>query len=133
MPRWRFQSKNWWIPYYPFSILLFPVERGRGSRQNFTTATTGAVYEYKILCRVFGRDQSLTANNKNILQKDLFIILPTSKMIALSRVYAIFHIAICLPMQYLAGVCHQLVDQGFSFRFRSMSQTVFYLDEKQRV
>ena len=30
-------------------FFLFPVERGRGSRQNFTTATTGAVYEYKVL------------------------------------------------------------------------------------
>ena len=33
--------------------------------------------------------------------------------------YDIFHVhvAICLPMQYLAGACYRLADQkGFSFR-----------------
>jgi hypothetical protein len=64
----------------------------------------------------------LTAKDDNILQKNLFIIL-TSVEMALSRVYAIFHAAICFPIRYLAGACHHKLDTQ-DFSFRSMGQVV---------
>ena len=42
---------------------------------------------------------------------------------ALSRVYAIFHAAICFPIRYLAGACHHKLDTQ-DFSFRSMGQVV---------
>ena len=49
-------------------------------------------------------------------------------MIVLSRVYAIFHAAICFPIGYLAGACHKLDTQDFSCS--SMGQVIDILDGK---
>ena len=83
--------------YHPGTLLL-PVERSSESRQDLTVEGAGAVYMNRSYYVNF-LDECLTANNNNILQTNLFIVLTSSQMIAMSRVYAIFYVAICLPMR----------------------------------
>ena len=49
-------------------------------------------------------------------------------MIAMSRVYAIFHVAICLPMRFLVGKAHKLGDQDWSCR--SANRLLVIVDNK---
>ena len=44
-------------------------------------------------------DEMLEAANDNILQENLFCVLTSSEMVALSRVMAIVHFKIALPMR----------------------------------
>ena len=118
---------NAWMKEYHPGALLFQVESGSGSRQDFTTDGAGAVYMNRNFYVEF-LDKSLTAEKDNILQKNLFIILTSSQMIAVSRVYAIFHVAICFPMRYLAGKAHTLGAHDFSIR--SMGKVIDTVDEK---
>ena len=118
---------NTWMKMYHPGSFLFPVVRGGGSRQDFTTDGAGAVFMNRTYYVQF-LDQALTAKCDNILQKNLFIILTSVEMIALSRVYSIFHVAICLPLRYLTGACHKLGVHDFSFR--SMGEVIDVLDEK---
>ena len=73
-------------------------------------------------------DECLTANNNNILQTNLFIVLTSSQMIAMSRVYTIFHVAICLPMRFLVDKAHKLADQDWSCR--SHNRLLVIVDNK---
>ena len=118
---------NTWMKMYHPGSFLFPVVRGGGSRQDFTTDGAGAVFMNRTYYVQF-LDQALTAKGDNILQKNLFIILTSVEMIALSRVYAIFHVAICLPLRYLTGACHKLHVHDFSFK--SMGEVINVLDGK---
>ena len=98
---------TWMLTYHPGS-LLFPVVRGSGPRQDFTTDGAGALFMNRTYYVQF-LDQALTAKGGNILQNNLFIILTSVEIIALSRMYyAIFHVTICLPLRYLTGACHKL-------------------------
>ena len=99
----------WMERYHPGSFLL-PVERSSGSRQDLTVEGAGAVYMNRTYYVDF-LDECITANSNNILQTKLFIVLTSSQMIAMSHVYAIFHVAICLPMRFLVGKAHKLADQ----------------------
>ena len=49
-------------------------------------------------------------------------------MIGLMRVYTIFHLAICLPMRYLAGSTHQLAQYNWSCR--SMGRVYDIIESK---
>ena len=49
-------------------------------------------------------------------------------MIAMSRVYAIFHVAICLPMRFLIGKAHKAGDQDWSCR--SANRLLVIVDNK---
>ena len=116
----------WTEQYHPGNFLL-PVERSSGSRQDLTVEGAGAVYMNRTYYVDF-LDECITANSNNILQKNLFIILTSSQMIAMSRVYAIFHVAICLPMWFLVGKAHKLADQDWSCR--SPNRLLVIIDDK---
>ena len=49
-------------------------------------------------------------------------------MIAISRVFAIFHVAICLPMRFLVCKAHKLGDQDWSCR--SANRLLVIVDNK---
>ena len=112
--------------YHPETLLL-PVERSSGSRQDLTVEGAGAVYMNRSYYLDF-LDGCLTANNNNILQQNLFIVLTSSQMITMSRVYAIFHVAICLPMRFLVSKAHKLGDQDWSSR--SVNRLLVIVDNK---
>jgi hypothetical protein len=49
----------------------------------------------------------------SILQKDLFVVLTSSKMIALVRLLSILHLSICMPFRYLARKSHEFKQYGW--------------------
>ena len=52
----------------------------------------------------------------NILQENMFVIFTSTPMIALFRVCSILHVAICIPMRWLAGNTHTLKEYNWSIR-----------------
>ena len=71
-------------------------------------------------------DESLTAKEDNILQKNVFIVLSSTEMIGLLRVYAIFHVAICIPIRYLAGSSHTFAEHDWSCRSMGRVLDILY-------
>ena len=59
-------------------------------------------------------DERLRTPADNILQENLFIILSSMEMIALTRVCAIIHLAICMPLRWLAGNSHTFGEHCWS-------------------
>ena len=57
-------------------------------------------------------DQSLEASKDNIPQENLFCIITPEEMIVLTRMFAIFHFIVCMPMRWLAGNTHNVGTQG---------------------
>ena len=49
----------------------------------------------------------------SILQKTLFVVLTSSKMIALVQFLSILHLSICMPSWYLAGKSHEFKQYGW--------------------
>ena len=45
-------------------------------------------------------------------------------MIALCRVFAIFHFSMCMPMRWLAGSTHHLGQQGFNWSVLPMGKAI---------
>jgi hypothetical protein len=58
----------------------------------------------------------------SILLKNLFLILQSVELIALFRVLAILHVAICIPTRWLAGKTQELTE--FQFGVRDMGRTI---------
>ena len=61
-----------------------------------------------------------SGSGDSILMKNLFIILQSVEMIALFRVLAILHVAICIPTRWLAGKTQELAE--FQFGVRNMGR-----------
>ena len=117
----------WMHTYHP-GAFLFPVERGLGSQQDFTVDGAGAVYMNRQYYMDF-LDKSIGAEiSSNILHHNLFTVLQSVEMIAMTRVYAIFHVAICLPHRFLVGKGHKLGKQDWSCR--SANKLIVKLDNK---
>ena len=57
-------------------------------------------------------DQYLEPSKDNMLQDNLFYILTSEEMTALTRVFDILHFTVCIPMQWLAGNTHNVGAQG---------------------
>ena len=99
--------------------------------------------DYKF--RVEFLDEALRSGKDDILQENLYIVLTSVEMVALCRVMAILHFKICMPMRWLAGNTHWLVQTGYDWSTRSMGKAIdalynasvqieqdgkLYLDEK---
>ena len=107
---------------------LSSVEHGLGSRQDFTVDGAGAVYMNRQYYMDF-LDESIAAEiSSNILHHNLWTVLTSVEMIAMTRVYAIFHVAICLPHRFLVGKGHKLGEQDWSCR--SANKLIVKLDNK---
>jgi hypothetical protein len=98
--------REWVERNHPGSLLLH-VERATGSRQDLAVEGACAVY-WNRTCWVEFLDERLRTPGDNILQENIFIILSSSEMVALSRGCSIVHISICLPTRWLAGNAHLL-------------------------
>ena len=88
--------KNWMKKCHP-GALLVPVARTSGSQQDLAVEGAAAVYWNRRYYVPF-LYQCLGASKENILQKNLFYILTSEEIIALTRVFAIFHFTVCMPM-----------------------------------
>jgi hypothetical protein len=63
----------------------------------------------------------------NLLQRSLFIVLGLMEMIAQLRVASILHLAVVIPMRWLAGNTHKLSEYGW--RERSMGRAITLLHD----
>jgi hypothetical protein len=64
------------------------------------------------------------SNDKaSILQQNLFVVLTSEEMIALSCLLSIFHISVCIPFRWLAGKTHELKDYDTDFGWGAMSMS----------
>eukprot|EP00956_Cyclotella_meneghiniana_P032426 scaffold89181_cov36-Cyclotella_meneghiniana.AAC.1 len=108
---------EWIRENYP-GVLLLHVERASGSRQDLCTEGCMAIfmnYEYYVEFL----DQMLRKRDANekasILQQNLFVILTSVEMLALSRLLmSIIHLSISMPVRFLAGKSHQFAKHGWS-------------------
>jgi len=80
--------------------LLFHVERAFGSRQDLIFEAFPAIYMNRPYDLEFeyGR-MGLPKKQDNILSCNLFMMLTSREMIALSRLLSIMYLSICLPMR----------------------------------
>ena len=104
-----------WMKRYHPGALLFPVLRvTAGSRQD--SGTEGAIVAYmnsKYYIQFLFQELAAKTKDHSILQKNLYIILRSSEMIASFRLLSIMHVAIVLPHRWLAGNAHLLADENF--------------------
>ena len=105
--------KDYMLRYHPTSH-LFPLVRAcGGNRQDM--ATEGAL---PLLANIpfyleFLIWRMRCGAGEGILEKNLYTELRSVEMVSLLRVLSILHVAIVLPMRWLAGRCCDLAEYGF--------------------
>ena len=109
------EFQHWLKDKHP-GALLVPVENTAGSRQDMTTQGAAAVYWNRRYYVPFLIESGKSKMNENILQENLFTVFASTEMIALTRVFAIVHFSIVMPMRWLAGNTHHLGAQNWSVR-----------------
>ena len=100
-----------WIRKHHPGELLMHIERASGSRQDLCTeGCLPILMNYPYYLEFL--DEALRKREKNkqasILQRNLFIALGSSEMIALVRLLSIIHLSITIPMRWLAGKTQDL-------------------------
>ncbi len=75
-----------------------------------------AAYTNAWLYKAFLDESLSTPDADNILQENLFIILSSVEMTALSRLFSILHFSINVPMRWLAGKTPTLAKYDWSMR-----------------
>jgi hypothetical protein len=93
--------KAWMKANYSGALLLH-VERSAGSRQDLCTEGCLAIYmNYPYYIEFLDemlRKPKQSNQQASILQQNLFVVLTSTEMIALARLFSILHISICMPM-----------------------------------
>ena len=84
------EFKHWYVTYHPDSP-LHPVEQTMGARNYMILKGAVAAYKSAWFYKLFLDEALSTLDAKNILQENLFIIIFSVKMIALSRLMSILH------------------------------------------
>ena len=107
------EFKHFAHKFHP-GVPLYPVQRSTGARNDMVLEGAVAAYINGWLYKEF-LDEGLTVPDaSNILQENLFIILSSVEMTALSCLYAIIHYSINMPMRWLAGKTHALAEYDWS-------------------
>ena len=97
--------KHWCVTYYP-DYPFYPVEWTMGARNDMFSEGSVAAYTNTWLHKLFLEKLLSTIDVKNILQENLFTILSSVKMIAMSRPMSILHFYINVPMWWLMKKKH---------------------------
>ena len=71
----------------------------------------------------------MEAGKENIFQENLFYIITSDEMIALTRVLAILNFTVCMPMQWLAGNTHNFGAHGYNQSVMSTGKAIDALEE----
>eukprot|EP00956_Cyclotella_meneghiniana_P023299 scaffold45195_cov78-Cyclotella_meneghiniana.AAC.1 len=106
---------EWIREHYP-GVLLLHVERAAGSRQDLCTEGCLAIYmnyEYYVMFLDEMLRKRDADDKASILQQNLFVVLTSLEMLALSRLLSIIHLSISMPFRYLAGKSHQFRKHGW--------------------
>jgi hypothetical protein len=86
-----------------------------------------AIYMNRPLNVEFLDERLRVRGNENILQKNLFVVLLSLEMIAVSRMFSILNIAIVIPVRWLCGNTHELAHRNWGAR--SMGHVVDILHD----
>ena len=95
---------------------LYSVTRSAGSRQDLICMGSIAIYMNRNYNVEFLNEKLTLKNHDNILEENLFTILVSSEMIAVARFWAIVHVAIVMPVRWLAGKTHELAEHNWGAR-----------------
>ena len=107
--------------------LLFHVERAAsGGRQDIASMAAPAIYWNRNYCIDF-LDEMITYCGKedNILAGNLFVLLSSVDMVALSRLWSILHLAIIMPMRWLAAKTHEM--KQYKWGYIELNRTLDHL------
>ena len=115
------QFRDWIIKNHPMEFLLH-AERASGSRQDVICMGADAVYINRPLNVEFLDERLRIKGNSHILQENLFIVLSSLEMIAVSRFFSILHVSIVIPFRWLSGKTHTLGQHNWGAR--SMGRAV---------
>ena len=58
------------------------------------------------------------------MQENIFIVLTSVEMIALCRLFDIYHFTFCMPMRFLPGNTHHIGAAGYNWSPRSMGKSL---------
>ena len=114
--------------HYHEGALLVPIQRMTGTRNDAIMEGACAVYYNRWLYIDYLIEMSKSADSESLLLENLFIMLSSLEMIALTRSCAIVHFALILPMRWLAGKTHELAKYDWSVA--SMGRVYDILHEK---
>ena len=117
--------RSWMIKNYPMEFLMH-AERATGSRQDLVTMGAGPVYWNRVYSAEFLDKALRRKGNDNILQQNLFIILSSVDMIAVSRFFSILHVAVCIPFRWLTGNTHKLAEHNWGARSMGRGVDIIY-------
>jgi len=113
--------RDWIIENHPMDFLLH-AERAAGNRMDVICMGADAIYIDRRLNVEFLDERLRIKDNSNILQENLFIVLSSLEMIAVSRLFSILHVSIVIPFRWLAGNTHKLAQHKWGAR--SMGRAV---------
>ena len=113
--------RDWIIKNHPMAFLLH-AERANGNRQDVICMGADAVYINRPLNVEFLDQRLRIKDNANILQENLFVVLSSLEMVAVSRLFSILHVSIVIPFRWLAGMTHKLAHRKWGAR--SMGRAV---------
>ena len=113
--------RDWIIKHHPMKFLLH-AERAAGNCMDVICMGADAVYINRPFNVEFLDERLRIKDNSNILQENLFIVLSSLEMIAVSRFFSILHVSIVIPCRWLAGNSHKLAHRKWGAR--SMGRVV---------
>ena len=116
--------KHWCVTYYP-DYPFYPVEWTMGARNDMFSEGSVAAYTNTWLHKLFLEKLLSTIDVKNILQENLFTILSSVEMIAMSRPMSILHFYINVPMWWLDEKKNTLSDHDWYVK--SMGRAIDFL------
>ena len=98
--------RDWIIKNHPMAFLLH-TERANGNRQDVICMGADAVYINRPLNVEFLDQRLRIKDNANILQENLFVVLSSLEMVAVSRLFSILHVPIVIPFRWLADLLNE--------------------------
>ena len=98
------------------------------SRQDLFVEGAKAIYWNREYCLEFLDMQLRDYTKGNILQENLFVILPSLEMVGLSRLLSILYLCICMPVRWITGKTHTL--GKYKWGARSMGRVLDILEQK---
>ena len=95
---------------------LLHAERANSNRMDVICMRADAVYNNRPLNIEFLDKRLRIKDNANILQENLFVVLSSLEMIAVSRFFSILHVAVVIPIRWLSGSTHKLAHRKWGAR-----------------
>ncbi|KAL7553861.1 hypothetical protein ACHAWF_017485 [Thalassiosira exigua] len=107
--------RSWMIKHHPMKFLIH-AERAMGDRQDLICIGACPIYWSQEYCIEFLDERPMMKNGDNILQKNLFTILTSVEIIAVSMFFSIAHLALFMPFRWLAGNTHKPAERNWGPR-----------------